>query len=123
VGVAEPVTTAGGTGSRGGTAHLPLPMPTGERQVGARLYEYAIDLTRDTVPAGEIEFHVVNAGTTAHLLMVRSDEVFSATPHLEPGDTAVLRVTLPPGEHTVICIVRDEYDHPSEGMVRRIIAQ
>jgi hypothetical protein len=102
---------------------LPMPEVTGQNQVGARLYQYGIDLTTDTVPAGEVEFHVVNAGTTEHMLMVRSDHVFASTAHLEPGESAVLTVDIPPGEHTVICIVRDEYDHPSEGMIRRIVAR
>jgi hypothetical protein len=105
------------------TPRQPMPEVTGENQVGARLYQYRIELTADTVPAGEVEFHVVNAGTTEHMLMVRSETVFASTAHLEPGETAVLRVDIPPGEHTVICIVRDEYDHPSEGMIRRIVAR
>jgi hypothetical protein len=95
---------------------LPLPQPAGERAVGARLTEYEIELTRSELPAGEIEFHVVNAGTTIHYLLIRSESVYAYTPHLSPCDSAVLRVDLPPGEYSYLCTIRDEFDHYSEGM-------
>jgi hypothetical protein len=94
---------------------IPLPRPEGERAVGARIWEYQIEVTEDTVPAGDIEFHVVNAGTTEHWFIVRTDELFEGTPHLLPGDSAVLRVNLEPGEYTLVCTIRDEFDHISEG--------
>jgi iron uptake system EfeUOB component EfeO/EfeM len=94
---------------------LPMPEPPGERSIGARIWEYQIEVTKDTVPAGEIEFHVVNAGTTEHWLIVRDDTLFEGTPHLLPGDSAVLRVTLQPGEYNLVCTIRDEFDHISEG--------
>lgn len=94
---------------------LPLPRPTGEREVGARVYEYSIELTRDTVEAGEQTFHVVNAGNTTHIFVVRNDDHYFPTEHLEPGDSATLTATLDPGEYHVLCMVRDEFDHISEG--------
>jgi hypothetical protein len=107
--------------SGAGEKLLPLPRPTGERQIGARLREYTIDLTRDTVPAGEIEFHVVNSGTTTHFLLVRNQTTYAPTPHLPPGDSAVLRVELVPGEYQVVCLIRDEFDHLGEGMRRTLV--
>ena len=96
---------------------LPLPQPEGERAVGARVWEYQIEVTRNEVPAGPVEFHVVNAGTTEHWFIVRDDALFEGTPHLLPGDSAVLRVELEPGEYRLVCTIRDEFDHISEGEV------
>jgi plastocyanin len=102
---------------------IPLPRPTGERQIGVRLSEYRIEMTKETVPAGEIEFQVVNAGSTIHYLVVRSDDVYSMTRHLPPGDTTVMRVDLAPGEYDYLCTIRDEFDHYSEGMRGHIVVQ
>lgn len=102
---------------------LPIPQPEGAGAVGARLREYRIELTRDTVPAGEVEFHVINSGTTAHWLIVRDDTLFVGTPHLQPGDSAILRVDLSPGEYNLVCTIRDEFDHISEGMRNTIVVR
>lgn len=100
---------------------VPLPQPAGEGAVGVRLVEYRIDLTRDTVTAGPHRFHVVNAGTTSHMFIVRDQDNYSATQHLAPGDSTVLEVVLEPGEYNVLCDVRDEYSHLSEGMFRALV--
>lgn len=100
-----------------------LPGPQGENAVGARIYEYEIEITRDTAEAGEIEFHVVNAGTTEHWLIVRGEDEFFATPHLMPGEAAILRVTLEPGEYQLVCTIRDEFDHISEGERRDFVVR
>jgi plastocyanin len=106
-----------------GTEHplLPLPQPTGENEIGARIREYTIDLTTDTASAGEIVFHVLNSGRTTHHLMIRNEETSSATQHILPGDSATLTVTLEPGTYTVLCTVRDEFDHISEGERRPFV--
>lgn len=122
-------TTAAGvvadTALPSGTEHplLPIPQPTGENEVGARIREYTIDLTTDTVAAGRIVFHVLNSGRTTHHLMVRNEENSSATQHILPGDSATLEVTLAPGTYTVLCTVRDEFDHISEGERRPFVVR
>ncbi|HUE95580.1 MAG TPA: hypothetical protein VMN39_02925 [Longimicrobiaceae bacterium] len=95
---------------------LALPRPAGQNEVGVRLHEYEIDMTRDSVAAGDLRFHVLNAGTTSHMFIVRNADTYFATPHLVPGDSTLLEVSLEPGEYRVICAIRDEYDHISEGM-------
>ncbi|MEX2584257.1 MAG: hypothetical protein WD766_13370 [Gemmatimonadota bacterium] len=112
--IEDPPATASVDQEPGGP-RFPLPQPAGERAVGARIWEYRIELTRDTVQAGEVEFHVVNAGTDEHWLIVRNAEFFDGTPHLFPGDSAVLHVVLEPGDYTIVCTIRDEFDHISEG--------
>jgi plastocyanin len=103
-------------------AHLlPLPTPEGDRQVGVRLTEYSIEMTRERLPAGEIEFQIVNAGTTLHYLLVRNDSVYAPSRHLQPGDTTIMMVDLAPGEYQYLCTIRDEFDHYSEGMSGNII--
>jgi hypothetical protein len=96
---------------------LPLPQPAGERAIGARVWEYQIEVTKNEIAAGPVEFHVVNAGSTEHWFIVRDDVLFEGTPHLLPGDSAVLRVELEPGEYRLVCTIRDEFDHISEGEV------
>jgi plastocyanin len=122
---AAPASTVADTALPQGTDHplLPVPEPTGENEVGARIREYTIDLTTDTVSAGEIVFHVLNSGKTTHHLMIRNQETSSATQHILPGDSATLTVTLAAGEYTVLCTVRDEFDHISEGERRPFIVR
>jgi plastocyanin len=95
---------------------LPLPQPTGARQIGVRLSEFRIEMTRNEITPGEVEFHVVNAGKVEHDFVVRSDLVYALTEHLEPGDSTILRMTLPPGEHRYLCGIRDDRDHHASGM-------
>lgn len=104
---------------------LDIPQPTGERQIGVRLTEYRVEMTTFTVPAGDVEFHVVNSGNTTHALLVRSAaaDVYSLTEHLTPGDSTVMTVSLAPGEYDFICPIRDEFDHYSEGMRGKIVVQ
>lgn len=115
--------------SEGGVAEdddqnlAPIPQPQGEDAVGVRIHEYEIGLTRDTVPAGRLRFHVLNAGTTSHMFIVRNEEVYEATPHLVPGDSTVLEAELEPGEYNVLCAVRDEFDHISEGERRSLVVR
>lgn len=101
----------------------PIPQPEGEHQFGARVSEYQIDLNTHTIPAGQSTFHILNAGQTAHLFIVRSDDLYFATPHIAPGDSATLDVDLPPGEYHVVCSVRDEFDHISEGERETLIVE
>lgn len=118
----EPVatTTATGTALVSPTEHplLPIPEPTGPGEVGVRLREYRIEMTTTTVPAGEVTFHVLNSGKTMHTLVIRKSETgeFSSTPQITPGDSALLTMDLAPGEYDYVCMIRDEYDHYSEGM-------
>lgn len=101
----------------------PIPEPTEAGHFGARVSEYQIDLTTHTVPSGQSTFHILNAGNTAHLFIVRSDDVYFATQHIPPGDSATLQVDLPPGEYHIVCTVRDEFDHISEGERETLIVE
>jgi plastocyanin len=103
--------------------NLPIPQPTGEHEVGVRLREYVIELTRDTFPAGDITFHVLNAGTTAHDFVVRGNGAYGLTNHIAVGDSAQLQITLAPGEYEYLCGVRDEILHYAEGMIGKFVVQ
>lgn len=119
----RPLVPAVADGANADPGDLPLPQPPNENQIGVRLSEYTIEMTKETLPAGELEFHVVNAGTTIHYLLIRSDEVYEMTRHLPPGESDTLRITLEPGEYQYLCTIRDEYDHYSEGMRGHIVVQ
>ena len=101
----------------------PIPQPAGENAVGVRIHEYEIGLTRDTVPAGRLRFHVLNAGTTIHMFIIRNADFYEATAHLVPGDSTILETELEPGEYNVLCAVRDEFDHISEGERRNLVVR
>lgn len=104
---------------------LDIPNPTGPGEVGVRLREYRIEMTTTTVPSGKLTFHVLNSGRTMHTLVIRksaSGEFFS-TPQIVPGDSALLEVDLAAGEYDYVCMIRDEYDHYSEGMRGKLLVE
>lgn len=104
-------------------SEIPVPQPGDPSAVGVRLREYQIDLSKDTVPAGMTRFQIVNGGTTSHMFIIRGGDDSHATPHLVPGEETVLELALEPGEYRVLCDVRDEYSHLSEGMYRDIVVR
>ncbi len=88
-----------------------------ERNVTARLTEWAIGLSRDTVPAGDISIQVMNAGTRPHALEVEGRGIERETQLITPGGTTTLTVRLEPGTYEVYCPVDEEGpDHDERGM-------
>lgn len=92
-----------------------------DRVVGVELREWAVGLSRDTVPAGEITFEAMNAGTMAHALEVEGQGVEEETEHIAPGGTATLTVSLRPGTYEVYCPVVGQYDHQAQGMTTTLV--
>jgi len=78
--------------------------------------EFAIALSRHTVPHGSVTFVVKNVGHTAHNLIVQGGK---ATPNINPGGTAKLTVTLKKGSYTLYCGVPG---HRQLGMVTKLTA-
>ncbi|HET7275884.1 MAG TPA: cupredoxin domain-containing protein [Longimicrobiaceae bacterium] len=109
-----------------GTPAPPSPAVVQEdqaRTVTARLFEWEIELSRDTVPAGEITFTAMNTGTMEHALEVEGPGVEEETEPIPPGETATLTVTLEPGSYEVYCPITGEYDHQAKGMETTLIVQ
>jgi plastocyanin len=92
-----------------------------QRQVAVRLVEWAVEISADTVPAGEITFQVMNSGTLNHAFEVEGQGVEEETPIVQPGGTATLTVTLEPGTYQLYCPVQAEYNHEQQGMTNTLV--
>ncbi|HEY0070775.1 MAG TPA: sulfocyanin-like copper-binding protein [Chloroflexia bacterium] len=74
-------------------------------QVQGTLREWAIDLSRQEVPAGKVVFTVTNTGQNTHNFTVMdSSGVIGGTPNFSSRDGAqTLELELAPGTYTIIC--------------------
>lgn len=89
-----------------GTPAVPAPATVregAEDAIVVRLREYAIDLERDTLPAGDVTFQVVNAGAVIHALEVEGPGVDEESARVHPGGTTTLSVKLRPGTYELTC--------------------
>ncbi|MGH7458385.1 MAG: cupredoxin domain-containing protein [Longimicrobiaceae bacterium] len=87
--------------------------------VAVRLREWAIDLSRDTVPPGEVTFQIVNEGSVEHEFEVLRDGFEEEVHGIEPsGGVADLTTSLEPGSYDVICDLTadDGESHDDKGM-------
>lgn len=71
--------------------------------VTAQEFSYTLDRTEAT--AGTITFVVQNSGTMAHDFAIEVNGVEQQTPLLEPGQSAMLAVSLTVGTYTYRCTV------------------
>ncbi|MDR0787774.1 MAG: cupredoxin domain-containing protein [Gemmatimonadota bacterium] len=126
-GTLGPGTANSGTPLVTATSHplLPVPQPTGANEVGVRFREYRIEMSDSSVAAGDVTFHVLNSGRTGHTFVVRRAETgeFFATQQISPGDSTLLKTTLKPGIYDFVCMVRDEFDHYSEGERGKLLVE
>jgi uncharacterized cupredoxin-like copper-binding protein len=77
------------------------------------LDEYRIHMPT-TIPSGDIDFAVKNAGSHTHNIEIQGHGVDAKLPKdLAAGESADLRVSLPPGTYKVFCPVGP---HASMGM-------
>ena len=83
--------------------------------VSAKLSEWTIQLSEETVPAGQVTFTVKNGGTIAHAFEVEGNGAEQETPLIQPGASAALTVTLKPGTYEVYCPVGQD-SHKKLGM-------
>jgi uncharacterized cupredoxin-like copper-binding protein len=87
----------------------PAPATSGEAgtttEVQATLREWAIDLSRQEVPAGKIRFTVTNQSRMAHnLTITNSSGTIDKTSNFTSSDgPQTLEVDLQPGTYTLIC--------------------
>ena len=83
--------------------------------VSAKLSEWTIQLSEETVPAGQVTFTVKNGGTIAHAFEVEGNGAEQETPLIQPGASAALTLTLKPGTYEVYCPVGQD-SHKKLGM-------
>ena len=84
--------------------------------VDARLLEWRIELSRDSVSPGRTVFQVSNVGTHRHEFEIEGPGVDSEV-YVNPGATARLELDLQPGTYEIVCSIRrNGIDHEAQGM-------
>jgi plastocyanin len=73
--------------------------------ITAKLSEWKVELSNATVSAGTVRFTATNAGSIPHALEVEGPGIEQETAVIQPGDSAILILTLRPGTYEVYCPV------------------
>src|SRR3989454_12579432 len=71
--------------------------------VSARLWEWKVELSASTVPAGTVTFTVTNAGTIPHAVEVAGHGMEKETAENPPGSRATFTLTLKLGAYKAHC--------------------
>ena len=80
--------------------------------LNVRLTEWKVELSSESVPAGEVTFSVTNAGSIPHAFEVEGHGLEKETPLIQPGQTATLTLTLKAGRYEAYCPVgQDSHKH------------
>src|SRR5215212_2904905 len=92
------------------------PNPSGKPvAVTAKLSEWKVQLSAETVTAGPVAFTVTNSGSIPHALEVEGQGLEQQTVLLQPGSSTTLTLTLGPGTYEVYCPVGED-SHKKLGM-------
>ena len=91
----------------------------GGSPVSVRLSEWKLELSRLTVPTGDVEFTVTNGGTMLHAFEVEGQGLEKDLEPIKVGETSTLRLTLPPGTYELYCPI-DGGAHKRMGMIAHI---
>ena len=83
--------------------------------VSAKLSEWTIQLSKTSVPAGQVAFTVTNGGSIPHAFEVEGQGTEKETPLIQPGASTTLTLTLKPGTYEIYCPVGDN-SHKKLGM-------
>jgi uncharacterized cupredoxin-like copper-binding protein len=84
-------------------------------QVTAKLSEWKVELSEATIVPGAVTFTVTNAGSIPHGFEVEGHGIEQQIALIQPGASATLTLTLPPGTYDVYCPVGDD-SHKKLGM-------
>jgi plastocyanin len=88
--------------------------------VSVRLSEWKVDLSRRSVPAGQVTFTISNAGSIPHAFEVEGRGLEREVEQMAPGGTRTLTLNLRPGSYEVYCPVGDD-SHKKLGMVATLV--
>jgi phosphohistidine phosphatase SixA/plastocyanin len=100
-------------------AMTPSAQSGGASSVSVRLSEWKLDVSRLTVPTGDVEFTVTNGGTMLHAFEVEGQGLEKDLEPIKVGATSTLRLTLPPGTYELYCPI-DSGAHKRMGMIAHI---
>lgn len=110
---------AGSAASNGDSAAAA--QPTTEI-VHVTIDDTAIDLSIDTVAAGDVSILFANRGSERHSIRIRSAEDSWIVSNIMGGADATLRVDLSPGVYEVYCPdVEAQGSHATQGLYARLI--
>ena len=100
-----------GSGTAGTTAPS-APAAGSGPSVAITIKEWKITVTPATVPAGNITLKMHNDGKEPHGIYVDGPSIDRKAPRLEPGATADLTLSVPPGDFNLTDFVKDnEFAH------------
>ena len=83
--------------------------------VTAKLSEWKVELSPETVNEGPVTFTVTNAGSIPHAFEVEGHGIEQQTPLIQPGSSATLSLTLHSGTYEIYCPVGED-SHKKLGM-------
>ncbi len=91
--------------------------------VSARLSEWKVELSQPTIAAGVVTFAVTNTGSIPHAFEVEGQGIEKETDVIQPGSSAMLKLTLKPGNYDVYCPVGgDSHKHLGMETHLRVVA-
>lgn len=93
------------------------PLPAVVTDVKVYLYEWGLDMSQKTLPAGTVNFTVQNDGRFTHDFTIRGVKDFGK---VTPGTTANFTTGLRAGEYEVFSGRREDYDR---GLVDQIVVE
>src|SRR5712675_2588907 len=91
----------------------------GASSVSVRLSEWKLELSKLTVPTGDVEISVTNGGTMLHAFEVEGQGLEKDLEPIKVGATSTLRLTLPTGTYELYCPI-DGGEHKRMGMIAHI---
>lgn len=93
--------------------------PAEPAAVSAKLSEWRVELSQDTITAGSVTFTVANAGSIPHAFEVEGQGMEKETGVIQAGSSVTLTLTLKPGTYEVYCPVGQD-SHKHLGMDTRL---
>jgi hypothetical protein len=94
------------------------------------LTEWRIRLSPDTVPSGQVTFHIVNRGKEEHTIELEplsgGDDLNREGDEIPPGEVATLTYDLPPGTWSVDCPISSRSangSHSRRGMRNTLVVR
>ena len=103
----------------GTSTRTPGHIPHDPAAVTAKMSEWKITLSQETIPAGTVAFTATNAGTIPHAFEVEGQGMEKKTDVIQPGSSATITLTLKPGTYEVYCPVGED-SHKKLGMVTHL---
>jgi len=89
--------------------------PDNAAEVSAKLSEWKVEISDDTIAVGTVTFRIANNGSIPHAFEVEGQGIEKETADIEPGSSVALTLTLKPGTYELYCPVAED-SHKMLGM-------